>query len=38
LAKAGIWQLIHFALLDWLAAAKGLIGRERLWTVVQFEY
>jgi hypothetical protein len=27
---AGIWELMHFALLDWLPEATGSIGRERL--------
>ena len=32
--QAGVWELIHFGLLDWLARDDRLIGRERLWTVV----
>src|SRR6266487_885543 len=32
---AGVWDLIHFALLDWLArATTRSIGRARSWTVV----
>src|SRR5580704_92543 len=32
--EAGIWQLIHFSLLDWLARYGRLIGRGRSWTAV----
>jgi len=35
--RAGIWQLIHFVLLDWLARREKLIGREPLWTAGPFE-
>jgi hypothetical protein len=33
--NAGIWELIHFSLLDWLAMG-GLIGHAQYWTVVRF--
>ena len=32
--QAGVWDLIHFALLDWLRATVRLIGPGRSWTVV----
>jgi len=32
--EAGIWQLIHFSLLDWLGAGERLTGRGRSWTAV----
>jgi hypothetical protein len=32
--RAGVWDLMHFALLDWLARSARLIGRGRSWTVV----
>ena len=32
--RAGVWDLIHFALLDWLARNDQIDGRERSWTVV----
>jgi transposase len=32
--EAGIWQLIHFSLLDWLARWERLTGRGRSWTAV----
>src|SRR6185436_8432586 len=32
--RAGVWDLIHFALLDWSLETIRLIGRERSWTVV----
>src|ERR1035437_1239972 len=31
--QTGVWDLIHFALLDWLAPTR-LIGRGQSWTVV----
>jgi transposase len=33
--QAGIWQLIHFSLLDWLARCGRLIGRGLSWTAVR---
>ena len=30
--QAGVWDLIHFALLDWLARQSKLIGREQ-WSI-----
>src|SRR5262245_425755 len=33
--RAGVWDLIHFALLDWLLETIRLIGREPSWTVVR---
>jgi transposase len=32
--EAGIWQLIHFSLLDWLATGR-LIGHGPSWTAVR---
>ena len=34
--EAGIWQLIHFVILDWLARLRELTGPEPLWTGVPF--
>jgi transposase len=33
--EAGIWQLIHFSLLDWRHATGRLIGRGPSWTAVR---
>src|SRR5262245_24135693 len=32
--RAGVWDLIHFALLDWLARENQINGRGQSWTVV----
>src|SRR5438552_16594505 len=33
--EAGIWQSIHFVLLDWLSRSQKMIGHEQLWMAVQ---